>query len=74
MKSRWWIGVTAGVALGLGSVLLGFALGSLIALPFDMPPGTPIAVRAEDEAGNVATRGIPAEIKPAAIRMENGGQ
>jgi murein DD-endopeptidase MepM/ murein hydrolase activator NlpD len=37
---------------------------ALIALPFDLAPGTPIAVRAEDGAGNVATRGIPAEIKP----------
>ena len=37
---------------------------SLIALPHDLAPGTPIAIRAEDEAGNVTTRGIPAEIKP----------
>ncbi|MBI1735622.1 MAG: M23 family metallopeptidase [Candidatus Rokubacteria bacterium] len=37
---------------------------SLIALPYDLAPGTPLAIRAEDEAGNVTTRGIPAEIKP----------
>src|SRR5262249_59150171 len=27
-------------------------------------PATPIQIRATDEAGNAATRGIPAEIKP----------
>jgi hypothetical protein len=37
---------------------------AIVALPWDMPPGTAIAVRARDEAGNVSTRGIPFEFKP----------
>jgi murein DD-endopeptidase MepM/ murein hydrolase activator NlpD len=37
---------------------------SLIALPHDLAPGTPLAVTARDEAGNVATRTVPAELKP----------
>jgi hypothetical protein len=37
---------------------------ALIALPFDLAPGTPISIRAEDDAGNVVTRGIPGELKP----------
>jgi murein DD-endopeptidase MepM/ murein hydrolase activator NlpD len=37
---------------------------SLIALPHDLTPGTPLAVTARDEAGNVATRTVPAELKP----------
>jgi peptidase M23-like protein len=36
----------------------------LIALPWNFTPGTPIAIRAEDEAQNVANRGIPFEFKP----------
>lgn len=34
---------------------------ALVVLPWDMPPGTPIAVRARDAAGNVTTRRIPFE-------------
>jgi murein DD-endopeptidase MepM/ murein hydrolase activator NlpD len=37
---------------------------ALIALPWDYKAGTPLAVTARDEAGNVATRGVPAELKP----------
>jgi murein DD-endopeptidase MepM/ murein hydrolase activator NlpD len=37
---------------------------ALIALPWDFAPGTPLSVTARDEAGNVATRTVPAELKP----------
>ncbi len=37
---------------------------ALIALPHDFAAGTPLAVTARDEAGNVATRAVPAELKP----------
>jgi len=37
---------------------------ALIALPYDFTPGAPIAITAEDEAGNTASRGIPAELRP----------
>jgi murein DD-endopeptidase MepM/ murein hydrolase activator NlpD len=37
---------------------------ALVALPYNWTAATPLTVIAEDEAGNVATRGIPAEIKP----------
>ena len=37
---------------------------ALIALPYDYSSGTPLAVTARDEAGNVASRGVPAELKP----------
>jgi murein DD-endopeptidase MepM/ murein hydrolase activator NlpD len=37
---------------------------ALIALPYDFAPGTPLAVTAHDEAGNVSTRTVPAELKP----------
>src|SRR5881296_1699223 len=37
---------------------------ALIALPWNYDPATPIQIRATDEAGNTATRGIPAEIRP----------
>jgi murein DD-endopeptidase MepM/ murein hydrolase activator NlpD len=37
---------------------------ALIALPWDYTAGTPMAVTARDEAGNSATRGVPAEVKP----------
>jgi murein DD-endopeptidase MepM/ murein hydrolase activator NlpD len=37
---------------------------ALVALPYDWTTATPLSVTAEDEAGNVATRGIPVEIKP----------
>ena len=37
---------------------------ALIALPWDYDAATPIQIRATDEAGNTASRGIPAEIRP----------
>jgi murein DD-endopeptidase MepM/ murein hydrolase activator NlpD len=37
---------------------------ALVALPYDYAAGTPIAVSARDEAGNVATRAVPSELKP----------
>ena len=37
---------------------------ALIALPWDFAPATPIQVRSTDKAGNTASRGIPAEIRP----------
>jgi hypothetical protein len=36
---------------------------ALIALPWNLAPGAPLRITAQDEAGNVATRGIAAEIK-----------
>ena len=40
---------------------------ALIALPHDVAAGTPLAVTARDEAGNTATRAVPAELKPRAF-------
>jgi murein DD-endopeptidase MepM/ murein hydrolase activator NlpD len=37
---------------------------ALIALPWDFTAGTALTVTGRDEAGNVATRGVPAELKP----------
>ncbi|MBI2218047.1 MAG: M23 family metallopeptidase [Candidatus Rokubacteria bacterium] len=37
---------------------------ALVPLPWDMPATAPAAVRARDDAGNVASRGIPFEMKP----------
>lgn len=37
---------------------------ALLALPYDFAPGTPLAVSAQDEAGNVAARSIQFELKP----------
>jgi murein DD-endopeptidase MepM/ murein hydrolase activator NlpD len=37
---------------------------ALIALPWDYDAATPLQIRATDEAGNTASRGIPAEIRP----------
>jgi murein DD-endopeptidase MepM/ murein hydrolase activator NlpD len=37
---------------------------ALVALPYNFAAGTPLTVTARDEAGNVATRGVPAELKP----------
>jgi murein DD-endopeptidase MepM/ murein hydrolase activator NlpD len=37
---------------------------ALVALPHTITPGTPLTVSAVDEAGNVATRGVAAELKP----------
>jgi murein DD-endopeptidase MepM/ murein hydrolase activator NlpD len=43
---------------------------SLIALPYNFVPGTPIKVSAQDDAGNVASRGISAEILPRRFRTD----
>ena len=40
---------------------------ALIALPWNFAAGTPLTVTARDEAGNVATRAVPAELKPRAF-------
>jgi murein DD-endopeptidase MepM/ murein hydrolase activator NlpD len=40
---------------------------ALVALAHDHAAGTPIAITARDEAGNVATRGVPGEVKPRAF-------
>jgi murein DD-endopeptidase MepM/ murein hydrolase activator NlpD len=37
---------------------------ALIALPWDFDRAAPLAIRATDEAGNAASRGIPAELLP----------
>jgi murein DD-endopeptidase MepM/ murein hydrolase activator NlpD len=37
---------------------------ALLALPYDYAAGTPLTISARDEAGNVATRGVPGELKP----------
>ena len=37
---------------------------ALIALPWDFDPAAPLTIRATDEAGNAAARGIPAELLP----------
>ena len=37
---------------------------ALVALPYDHAAGTPIAITARDEAGNVAARGVPGQLKP----------
>jgi murein DD-endopeptidase MepM/ murein hydrolase activator NlpD len=40
---------------------------ALIALPTDFSSSTPMAITARDEAGNVTSRGVPAELKPRAF-------
>jgi murein DD-endopeptidase MepM/ murein hydrolase activator NlpD len=40
---------------------------ALIALPADFSSNTPMAITARDEAGNVTSRGVPAELKPRAF-------
>jgi murein DD-endopeptidase MepM/ murein hydrolase activator NlpD len=40
---------------------------ALIALPADFSSSTPMAITARDEAGNVTSRGVPAELKPRAF-------
>jgi murein DD-endopeptidase MepM/ murein hydrolase activator NlpD len=39
-------------------------LVSLVAVPYDFPTASPVAVIAQDEAGNSAARPVPVEIKP----------
>jgi murein DD-endopeptidase MepM/ murein hydrolase activator NlpD len=66
----------ARVDVGVGArVFPSFAYGpadkgariALLALPHDYTKATPLAVTARDEAGNTATRGVPAELKPRAF-------
>jgi murein DD-endopeptidase MepM/ murein hydrolase activator NlpD len=45
----------------------GNARVALIALPHDFNGATPMAITARDEAGNVAARGVPGELKPRAF-------
>jgi murein DD-endopeptidase MepM/ murein hydrolase activator NlpD len=40
---------------------------ALVALPYDYAAGTGISISARDEAGNVAARGVPGELKPRAF-------
>ena len=40
---------------------------ALVALPYDYASGTPVAVTARDEAGNIATRAVAGELKPRAF-------
>jgi hypothetical protein len=39
-------------------------LAGLVAIPYDFPTTSPVAVAAQDEAGNSTTRAVPVEIKP----------
>src|SRR5438093_461321 len=65
-------GAARSVVLAGATTFPSFAFGpadkgariALIALPWNYDPATPIQIRATDEAGNTATRGIPAEIRP----------
>jgi murein DD-endopeptidase MepM/ murein hydrolase activator NlpD len=43
---------------------------ALIALPYDYAAGTPIKITAQDEAGNVAGRGVVADILPRRFRHD----
>ena len=43
---------------------------ALVALPYNYAPGTPIKVSAQDDAGNVASRGVAAEILPRRFRND----
>jgi murein DD-endopeptidase MepM/ murein hydrolase activator NlpD len=43
---------------------------ALIALPYDYAAGTPIKISAQDEAGNLAGRGVVAEILPRRFRHD----
>ena len=43
---------------------------ALIALPYDYVAGTPIKISAQDEAGNLASRGVVAEILPRRFRHD----
>jgi murein DD-endopeptidase MepM/ murein hydrolase activator NlpD len=43
---------------------------TLFALPYDYTPGTPIAVTAEDEAANVASRAVPSVLLPRKFRHD----
>lgn len=43
---------------------------ALVALPYNYTAGTPIKIAAQDEAGNVANRGVVAEILPRRFRQD----
>ncbi len=43
---------------------------ALVALPWDFAPGTPLTVTARDEAGNVASRGVPTEVRTRRFRSD----
>jgi murein DD-endopeptidase MepM/ murein hydrolase activator NlpD len=43
---------------------------ALVALPYNYAAGTPIKISASDEAGNVASRGVTAEILPRRFRQD----
>jgi murein DD-endopeptidase MepM/ murein hydrolase activator NlpD len=43
---------------------------ALVALPYNFTPGTPIKISAQDDAGNVASRGVAAEILPRRFRND----
>lgn len=43
---------------------------ALVALPYNYARGTPIKISAQDEAGNVASRGVVAEILPRRFRND----
>ena len=57
-------------AVSFPSFAAGQARVALVALPYDYAAGTPIKVSAQDEAGNVASRGVTAEILPRRFRHD----
>ena len=48
----------------------GSARIALVAVPWNLPPGTSVAVTARDEAGNVTTRAVPSEIRARRFRSD----
>ena len=62
-RSELTIGKLAVPSFAMGPPEKG-ARVALVPLAWDYTPGTPVAIRAQDEAGNVATRGIAFELKP----------
>jgi hypothetical protein len=52
-------------ALGPDGTRVGF-----FALPHDYAPGTPIALAAADDAGNLASRGIPSQLLPRRFKRD----
>jgi murein DD-endopeptidase MepM/ murein hydrolase activator NlpD len=62
-KTEVLAGATAFPSFAFGPADKGARI-ALLALPWDYDAATPIQIRASDEAGNTASRGIPAEIKP----------
>jgi murein DD-endopeptidase MepM/ murein hydrolase activator NlpD len=43
---------------------------ALIGVPWNLPPGSAVIVTARDEAGNVASRAVPAEVRPRRFRSD----